>query len=153
MTRRRSSRCSRSTDHLCGAGARRWLWATQPPTSVLPPREDAWDLFNVGTSSRFAIFIALAFAAGCGPHVTQNPETGDASIGAPPVCTPGDVQSCYSGPSGTAGVGPCVAGNQTCGGGGPWEPRGAEGPPPPQGCGDSIHDNRSGVADEGGDAP
>lgn len=29
-------------------------------------------------------------------------------------CTPGDVRSCYSGPAGTEGVGPCKAGKQLC---------------------------------------
>lgn len=29
-------------------------------------------------------------------------------------CNPGDIQSCYSGPPGTQGVGPCQGGNQTC---------------------------------------
>ena len=30
------------------------------------------------------------------------------------VCAAGAIQSCYSGPAGTAGVGSCVAGTQTC---------------------------------------
>lgn len=30
------------------------------------------------------------------------------------VCTPGEVQSCYGGPAGTAGVGVCLAGTQVC---------------------------------------
>jgi hypothetical protein len=30
------------------------------------------------------------------------------------VCTPGTAQPCYTGPSGTQGVGLCQAGTQTC---------------------------------------
>lgn len=30
------------------------------------------------------------------------------------VCSPGAVQSCYTGPAGTSGIGQCVAGEQTC---------------------------------------
>ena len=36
------------------------------------------------------------------------------------ACSPGDVQSCYSGPAGTEGVGSCSAGQQTCDGSGQW---------------------------------
>lgn len=34
------------------------------------------------------------------------------------ACEPGTISSCYSGPAGTAGVGQCVAGSQTCSAGG-----------------------------------
>jgi hypothetical protein len=38
------------------------------------------------------------------------------------LCTPGTFQSCYSGPSGTAGVGSCVAGQTQCLPDGSWGP-------------------------------
>jgi hypothetical protein len=37
-------------------------------------------------------------------------------------CSEGDAQSCYSGPDGTAGIGPCVEGMQICGSDGTWAP-------------------------------
>jgi hypothetical protein len=39
---------------------------------------------------------------------------GGGTGGAPPVCTPGATQACYSGPSGTMGKGICKAGTETC---------------------------------------
>ena len=42
---------------------------------------------------------------------TGAPDAGQSDAGA---CTLGATQSCYTGPSGTQGVGPCTAGTQTC---------------------------------------
>src|SRR5687768_14570540 len=39
---------------------------------------------------------------------------GSCSGGGPGTCDPGAVESCYQGPSGTEGVGPCQAGTRTC---------------------------------------
>ncbi|MFT3776096.1 MAG: hypothetical protein QM820_62935 [Minicystis sp.] len=41
-----------------------------------------------------------------------------ASSGTTVICTPGDVQPCYSGPAGTQNVGICKAGSRTCNAGG-----------------------------------
>ena len=38
------------------------------------------------------------------------------------ACTPAAVQNCYSGPNGTAGVGACRMGTQTCLSNGQWDP-------------------------------
>ncbi len=59
---------------------------------------------------------------------------------APPViCTPGATQSCYSGPSGTKGVGPCKAGISTCNEDGTkWSECKGEILPQPETCGDGI---------------
>jgi hypothetical protein len=50
-------------------------------------------------------------------------------------CVPGATASCYSGPAGTAGVGTCVAGVETCGSGGTWGPCIGEVDPTPDVCG------------------
>ncbi|TNE47579.1 MAG: hypothetical protein EP343_18650 [Deltaproteobacteria bacterium] len=47
----------------------------------------------------------------------------DGEIDEPPcACKPGETQSCYSGPSGTAGKADCKAGTQTCSNTGGWGP-------------------------------
>jgi hypothetical protein len=95
--------------------------------------------------------FALALAA-CGPKVTNNTGADADPGGLVPVCTPGDQQACYEGPAGTANVGRCVAGDQTCGGDGQWKPCGNQVTPIGEVCGNSIDDNCNGMADENVDA-
>ena len=68
-----------------------------------------------------AVFFAL-FIVACGPSgVRHNGGDDDTSVdAAPPACTPGATQACYTGAPGTAGVGPCTGGTQTCDSGGNW---------------------------------
>jgi hypothetical protein len=56
------------------------------------------------------IFLA---SAGCASEVTVAHQT-SGGTGDAPACTPGAKEACYSGPSGTQGVGTCVGGNRTC---------------------------------------
>ncbi len=65
-------------------------------------------------------------------------------------CAPGAVQSCYSGPMATRGVGACIAGNATC------DSTGHIGSsclgevvPVPEKCGDGVDQNCDGAVDEG----
>jgi hypothetical protein len=70
----------------------------------------------------------------------------DAGFDASPGC-PVPVQSCYTGPPGTMGVGACHAGQQVCADGG-FGPCMGEVLPSPEIC-DGVDNNCNGVADEG----
>jgi hypothetical protein len=65
------------------------------------------------------------------------------------VCAPGATTACYDGPSGTAGVGVCSAGTQTCNatGTGYGACVGAV-TPTPDICGDGLDNNCDGASDE-----
>lgn len=63
-------------------------------------------------------------------------------------CQPDDTQSCYSGDKGTAGVGPCVEGTQSCGSAGTWDPCEGEITPVEEVC-NGEDDNCDGAIDEG----
>jgi hypothetical protein len=96
---------------------------------------------------RFALIVVVA----CGPTVTRNgDDTGDG--GTTPACTPGAVQGCYNGPQGTAGIGPCIAGAQTCESTGFWGPCVGEVVPKAEVCANQIDDDCSGQVDEDLDA-
>lgn len=64
-----------------------------------------------------------------------------------PTCNNGDTRSCYSGPSGTSGVGACRTGTQTCLNGNYGACTG-EVLPSPEICGNNIDDNCNGSIDE-----
>ncbi|TAK31038.1 MAG: hypothetical protein EPO40_05980 [Myxococcaceae bacterium] len=67
------------------------------------------------------------------------------------ACRRGATQGCYTGPAGTAGVGPCRAGTQTCtvaGGGAAWGPCGAQVVPAAEAC-DDLDNDCNGVIDNG----
>jgi hypothetical protein len=65
------------------------------------------------------------------------------------VCIPGDTQSCYSGPGGTAGVGVCRAGTKTClSDGSGYGACLGEVHPSPETC-NGLDDDCDGVVDEG----
>ncbi|MBI5490075.1 MAG: hypothetical protein HY905_22265 [Deltaproteobacteria bacterium] len=68
------------------------------------------------------------------------------------TCTPGATRSCYSGPAGTAGVGPCRNGTQTCvsgsGGTASWGACVGEVVPATEVCGDSVDNDCDGTRDE-----
>ena len=108
----------------------------------------------MGTSSVRLTLMALVLVLGaCGPKVTNNSgDGGGGDGGLSPVCNPGQTQSCYSGPTGTAGMGPCVAGIQTCGGDGQWKPCVDEVVPRPEVCGNGVDENCNGTPDENVDA-
>jgi hypothetical protein len=66
------------------------------------------------------------------------------------VCVPNSQTSCYAGPAGTAGVGICVAGTQTCDatGMGQTECQGSV-EPEADVCGDGLDNNCDGTVDDG----
>ncbi len=81
----------------------------------------------------------------------QNPADGcetNASL-ASCICTPGQQQSCYGGPAGTAGVGICKAGTQTCGSTGTyWEVCQGQVLPQPEICANGADEDCNGAADD-----
>jgi hypothetical protein len=68
------------------------------------------------------------------------------------VCRRGQTQSCYAGPAGTAGVGPCRAGSSTCevlAGVARWGTCTGQALPVAEVCGDRVDNNCNGMVDEG----
>jgi hypothetical protein len=71
------------------------------------------------------------------------------------VCRMGDTRGCYDGPNGTAGVGPCKAGTQSCviqGGVASWGPCTGEVLPVPESC-NRVDDDCNGMTDDGLSTP
>ncbi|XXX75186.1 SBBP repeat-containing protein [Sorangium sp. So ce134] len=72
-------------------------------------------------------------------------ETNEADAGC--VCTPGQIEACYSGPEGTNGVGLCAAGLRMCDiSGTSWRPCGGEVTPAAETCGDDTDEDCDGFA-------
>jgi hypothetical protein len=102
------------------------------------------------------------FAGPCVGEVKPAPETcatpGDDDCngqtnegGAGCICTPGDMESCYTGPTGTEGVGICAAGVRTCDPmGDAWGPCEGEITPQPETCLDLLDDDCNGEVNEDG---
>jgi len=66
------------------------------------------------------------------------------------LCTPTDTRPCYTGPAGTAGVGTCQYGIQTCAADGTWGPCVGEVLPQTETC-NNLDDDCNGVVDDGFD--
>jgi hypothetical protein len=79
--------------------------------------------------------------------VRNNPGDDDGGPDAPPACTDGAVESCYTGTPGTAGVGPCHGGMHTCVNG-TWGACDGELVPIGEVCGDGIDNNCNSRVDE-----
>jgi hypothetical protein len=88
---------------------------------------------------------------GCGVacDAGQTCENG-ACTGPAGECTPTDTRSCYSGPAGTAGVGICAYGTQTCGNDATWGACVGEVLPQTEIC-NNLDDDCNGVIDNGFD--
>ena len=86
-----------------------------------------------------------------GPAVAAHLAHGD-TLGAcvATICVPGAVASCYDGPAGTAGVGTCTAGTQTCNAQGTgYGACTGDVTPANETCGDGLDTDCDGAADEG----
>lgn len=77
----------------------------------------------------------------------------DGGAATPPVtvtfteCAPGAMATCYPGPAGTVGVGPCTAGTKTCGSTGAWGPCLDAVLPGDDLCGNNVDEDCDGTAD------
>ncbi|HEY5923719.1 MAG TPA: choice-of-anchor L domain-containing protein [Kofleriaceae bacterium] len=104
-------------------------------------------------SARAAVFLFAIVIAACGPTAVGGDDdddgTGDAQQ---PACAPGKTQACYTGAPGTAGVGPCTGGTQTCDATGNWGVCAGEVVPVGESCGNGVDENCNGTADEDNDA-
>ena len=68
----------------------------------------------------------------------------------PQACTPGATAPCYGGPAGTAGIGTCVEGTQTCNANGTaFGSCVGQVVPGTESCGDGLDNDCDGVADDG----
>jgi hypothetical protein len=90
--------------------------------------EDEVIEMNLSTRRTLVAVFAAAFVAAIGCSDTgdegsttssSGPGAGSGSAsgpggGSPQACPPGDAETCYTGPEGTEGVGPCKAGVRTC---------------------------------------
>ena len=63
------------------------------------------------------------------------------------ACTPAATRPCYNGPAGTAGVGLCHAGTQTCNASGSWATCTGEVVPTPEVCNNAVDEDCNGVAE------
>jgi hypothetical protein len=98
-------------------------------------------------------FVAIALLVACGPSAVDHGHGPDAGNDDPPAaCTPGESRACYGGAVGTAGVGPCKGGTQSCDTQGEWGPCLGEVVPAGEVCGNSTDDNCNGMVDEDVDA-
>jgi hypothetical protein len=93
-----------------------------------------------------ALVIAIVIAA-CGP-TSQEHARADGGVS----CEPGKAERCYSGATGTSGVGPCKDGTRRCGVDATWGACQGEVVPVGEVCGDSIDNNCNGSVDEDQDA-
>jgi protein-arginine deiminase len=105
---------------------------------------------------RPALLLCAGLAVGllgiaCGnPPVAGPPDSGDPFV--PPVvaaCTSGDTRPCYTGPAGTAGVGACQGGEQSCDNG-RWGACVGEVVPTPELCATPVDDDCNGLTNEEG---
>ncbi len=81
------------------------------------------------------------------PHLAHGDYLGACQ---PTVCSPGATASCYGGPAGTAGVGACHEGTQTCNANGTaFGPCVGEVLPAGETCGDGIDGDCDGIVDDG----
>jgi hypothetical protein len=102
-------------------------------------------------SARAALFAITLVA--CGPTAVDGGGDDDTSGDAQqPACAPGQTQSCYTGAPGTAGVGPCAGGMQTCDSSGNWGVCAGEVTPKGESCGNGVDENCNGMVDEDNDA-
>jgi hypothetical protein len=64
-------------------------------------------------------------------------------------CMPAGTRSCYDGPAGTAGVGACKSGTQTCDSQGAWQTCAGQVQPSPEAghCNDGVDDDCNGLTD------
>ncbi len=86
--------------------------------------------------------------ADCDQYVDTGCEQNVADNG-PCACVPDTSEACYSGPAGTQGVGPCLAGVHTCNANGTaFGPCVGEILPAAEGCPDLVDDDCNGVADD-----
>jgi hypothetical protein len=84
-------------------------------------------------------------AIGCGPE-----ERNDSCIGADCMsgpCQKGESRECYTGTKDSLGVGPCVAGVQSCTAAGQWGNCTGQVLPVTEACGDGVDNNCDGAAD------
>lgn len=68
-----------------------------------------------------------------------------------PECQAGASRACYGGPPGTAGVGACLAGTQSCAAGGTWGTCQGEVTPAAEVCANGIDEDCDGIADDSPD--
>lgn len=65
-----------------------------------------------GRSDLYIGFVQID--AGAGAASSSTTTTASGGMGGAPLCVPGSMRSCYSGPAGTEGQGICRAGTQAC---------------------------------------
>jgi hypothetical protein len=94
-----------------------------------------------------AVAALLGVLAGCATPTAAPSPGGQGGAGSTPVvpCATGDVETCYSGPEGTAGVGICKTGTRACSAG-VWMPCDGEQTPGTETC-NREDDDCDGVAD------
>jgi len=91
------------------------------------------------------LFVCLLFV-GCGPDHHQPPCFGAECASG--TCRTDDTRECYMGKKDTIGVGPCVAGLQSCTATGTWTQCEGQVIPVAEYCGDSVDNNCNGATDE-----
>jgi SdrD B-like protein/putative metal-binding protein len=133
---------------ICVPGATAACYSGLPDTEDVGTCASGVHTCNVsGTAYDACVGEVTPVAETCGDGL-DNDCDGTADDGC--VCVPGSAAVCYNGPAGTAGVGACVAGVQTC------NPFGTgygacigDITPLAEVCGDGVDNDCDGVTDEG----
>ncbi|MGE5181886.1 MAG: MopE-related protein, partial [Acidobacteriota bacterium] len=93
----------------------------------------------------------LGAVVACGPSRNQEKACDTAADCSAGSCTPGDIRACYTGASGTKGVGACTGGEQTCTDAGQWGDCQGEVVPRGEVCGNGKDEDCDGKVDENTD--
>ncbi|MDI1450747.1 hypothetical protein [Polyangium sp. 6x1] len=97
------------------------------------------------------VFLCLVGSA-CGAKVVVDAPSEGAGGGGggsgPSTCTSGEVETCYGGPPGTAGVGICKEGSRVCQASGTFGECVADLLPSSEICGNGVDEDCNGIADD-----
>lgn len=105
------------------------------------------------TISWWSLVFSCLVGSACGAKVVvdtpgEGEGGGGSSSSGTPTCTSGEIETCYEGPPGTAGVGICKPGSRTCQANGTFGECLGDLVPSQDVCGNGVDEDCNGVADD-----